>query len=118
MATRAKRESRNNPQPGKTNTHKNHNPSGVGMLIPLDEKPQFRCSACGSCCSHIRGFIPEQDREFLKEYAFGRMPVVQLVPVERMTFPLWDWEASRFRQWGAEAGLDSRIKLLRAIYDT
>jgi len=87
------------------------------MLIPVDEKPQFRCSACGSCCSHIRGFIPEQDRAFLKEYAFGRLPVVQLVPVERMTFPLWDWEASRFRQWGKEAGIDPRVKPLRVIYD-
>lgn len=87
------------------------------MLIPLDEKAQFRCNACGSCCSHIRGFIPEQDRAFLKEYAFGRLPVVQLVPVEQMTFPLWDWEAARFRQWGKEAGIDPRVKPLRVIYD-
>ena len=88
------------------------------MCISFDVNTQFQCNACGSCCSHIRGFIPQEDRKFIEEFAFGKLPVVQLVPVERMTFPLWDWEASRFRQWGTEAGIDSRIKPLRAIYDT
>lgn len=88
------------------------------MFIPLgQETPQFTCNACGSCCSHIRGFIPKQDRQFISEYAFGKLPVVQLVPVEQMTFPLWDWEAARFREWSKDAGIDARIKPLRAIYD-
>ena len=45
------------------------------------------------------------------------MPVVQLVPVEHMTFPLWDWEAKRFMEWQHEADVDANIKPLRAIFD-
>ena len=45
------------------------------------------------------------------------MPVVQLVPVEQMTFPLWDWEAKRFMEWQCEADVDAKIKPLRAIMD-
>lgn len=88
------------------------------MFISLESGvPEFNCSACGSCCAHIRGFIPEKDKRFIEQYAFGKLPVVQIVPVERMTFPLWDWEASRFKQWGAEVGIDPLVKPLRAIYD-
>ena len=88
------------------------------MLIKIEpETPKFKCSACGTCCSHIRGIVPKEDLEFLKEYAFGKLPVVQLVPVERMTFPLWDWEAKRFQEWQHEAGVDAAIKPLRAIMD-
>jgi len=86
-------------------------------FIPLQNQPQFRCSACGECCSHIRGFIPESDRKFIEEFAFGKLPVVQLVPVSQMTFPLWDFEAKRFLEWGRDASIDPRIKPLRAIYD-
>ena len=88
------------------------------MFIPIQtEIPKFKCNACGSCCSHIRGIVPKEDREFLKEHVFGKMPVVQLVPVEQMTFPLWDWEAKRFAEWQHEANVDARIKPLRAILD-
>lgn len=87
------------------------------MNIPLEEKQGFHCQACGQCCSHIRGFIAPEDKEFIKEYAFGQLPIVQLAPVERMTFPLWDWEAARFRRWGAEVGLEGNIKPLRVILD-
>lgn len=88
------------------------------MLIPIQsEIPKFQCNACGTCCSHIRGIIPKEDRDFIKEHAFGRLPVVQLVPVERMTFPLWDWEAKRFMEWQHEANVDANIKPLRAIFD-
>jgi|GEM_PF-2915273 Fe-S-cluster containining protein len=88
------------------------------MFIPIQsEIPKFRCNACGTCCSHIRGIIPKEDTEFIKEFAFGKMPVVQLVPVEKMTFPLWDWEAKRFMQWQKEANVDANIKPLRAIFD-
>ena len=81
------------------------------------ETPKFKCNACGACCSHIRGIVPKEDKEFLKENVFGKMPVVQLVPVEQMTFPLWDWEAKRFMEWQHEADADARIKPLRAIMD-
>lgn len=88
------------------------------MLIPIQsEIPQFKCNACGSCCSHIRGIVPEEDIKFVKEYSFGKLPVVQLVSAEQMTFPLWDWEAKRFSQWQREAGVDAKIKPLRAIMD-
>ena len=88
------------------------------MFIKINsEIPKFKCNACGSCCSHIRGIVPKEDQEFLKENAFGKLPVVQLVPVEQMTFPLWDWEAKRFQEWQHEANVDARIKPLRAIMD-
>src|SRR3989344_9496417 len=88
------------------------------MLIKIQlETPKFKCNACGSCCSRIRGIVPKEDREFLKEHFFGKMPVVQLVPFERMTFPLWDWEAKRFMGWQREADVDANIKPLRAILD-
>ncbi|MBI1935660.1 YkgJ family cysteine cluster protein [Candidatus Woesearchaeota archaeon] len=87
------------------------------MLIPIQPETKFQCSACGSCCSHIRGIIPKVDAEFMKEYAFGKLPVVQLAPFEQMTFPLWDWEAKRFMQWQKEVNIDANIKPLRAIYD-
>ncbi|MBI2124637.1 hypothetical protein HYT92_02485, partial [Candidatus Pacearchaeota archaeon] len=88
------------------------------MFIPIQpETPKFKCNACGSCCSHIRGMIPKEDAEFIKKYSFGKLPVVQLVPVERMTFPLWDWEAKRFMEWQKEVNIDARIRPLRAIMD-
>ncbi|MBI2542094.1 YkgJ family cysteine cluster protein [Candidatus Woesearchaeota archaeon] len=79
--------------------------------------PTFKCNACGSCCSHIRGIVPKEDLKFVKEHAFGKLPVIQLVPVEQMTFPLWDWEAKRFEEWQHDADVDARIKPLRAILD-
>lgn len=88
------------------------------MFIPIQsEIPKFQCNACGTCCSHIRGIIPKEDMEFIKEHAFGKLPVVQLVPVEQMTFPLWDWEAKRFMEWQNEVKVDAKIKPLRAILD-
>jgi len=88
------------------------------MLIKIEsETPKFQCNACGSCCSHIRGIVPKEDREFIQQYAFGKLPVVQLVPVEQMTFPLWDWEAKRFAEWQDELNVDAGIKPLRAILD-
>ena len=88
------------------------------MFIPIQsETPKFKCNACGKCCSHIRGMMPYEDKEFIKEHAFGNLPVVQLVPVEQMTFPLWDWEAKRFMEWQIEANVDARINPLRAIFD-
>ena len=88
------------------------------MLIDIQpESPKFKCSACGTCCSHIRGIIPKDDKKFIEEYAFGKLPVVQLVPVDKMTFPLWDWEAKRFSGWQLDADVDACIKPLRAIMD-
>lgn len=88
------------------------------MFIPIQaEAPKFQCNACGSCCSHIKGIVPKDDLDFVNKYAFGKMPVVQLVPAEQMTFPLWDWEAKRFQEWQNEVGVDAGIKPLRAIMD-
>ena len=61
--------------------------------------------------------IPKEDLDFVNENAFGKMPVVQLVPAEQMTFPLWDWEAKRFQEWQKDANVDAKIMPLRAIFD-
>lgn len=79
--------------------------------------PKFICQQCGSCCSHIRGKIDEGLRAFMQEYAYGKMPLVQLIPVEKMSFPLWDWEARRFMQWQKDVKIDAKIAPSRAIYD-
>ena len=87
------------------------------MKIKVNSLPTFNCNACGTCCSHIKGFISNSEKEFLKEYAFGKLPVIQLTEVEKMTFPLWDWEANRFKQWQNEVNIDANIKPLRVIFD-
>ncbi len=79
--------------------------------------PGFACGACGTCCSHIRGWIPKEEKEFIKEHAFGKLPVIQIMPIEQMTFPLWDWEAKRFRNWQTQANVDAKIEPLRVIFD-
>lgn len=78
---------------------------------------KFKCMQCGECCSHIRGMISEQDKEFLKDFAYGKMPLVQLSPIEKISFPLWDWEAKRFMAWQEEVNIDAKIKPSRAILD-
>lgn len=78
---------------------------------------KFKCVGCGECCRHIRGMANSEDKEFLSEFAYGRMPLVQLQPINMISFPLWDWEAKRFRQWEKHAGVDAGIKESRAVYD-
>jgi len=78
---------------------------------------KFKCILCGECCSHIRGMISEEDKNFLKEFAYGKLPLVQLEPVEKISFPLFDWEAKRFKEWQEEVKIDAKIKPSRAILD-
>ena len=77
----------------------------------------FKCNQCGKCCSHIRGMMPSEDKEFMEKMAYGRLPLVQLIPLEKMSFPLFDWEASRFKKWQQEVNIDGKIKPSRAILD-
>ncbi len=78
---------------------------------------KFLCQQCGQCCSHIRGLISEQDRKFLKEFAYGKLPLIAVKRVEEISFPLWDWEAKRFIKSAAEKGIDHRIEPSRVMYD-
>jgi Fe-S-cluster containining protein len=87
------------------------------MKLPLIQKKSFNCSQCGSCCSHLRGMMPREDKKFIENMAFGKLPLVQLVPIERMSFPLWDWEAKRFKKWQHEVNVDGKIEPLRGILD-
>ncbi len=82
----------------------------------MNEKT-FQCTQCGTCCSHIRGMIHKEDLEYIKQMAFGKLPLVQLVSAEKMTFPLYDWEAKRFLEWQKEVNIDAKIKPFRAILD-
>ncbi|MBW2975910.1 YkgJ family cysteine cluster protein [Candidatus Woesearchaeota archaeon] len=77
----------------------------------------FRCTQCGNCCSHIRGMMPKEDSEFMEKMAYGKLPLVQLVPIKKMSFPLWGWEAKRFREWQHEANVDAKINPSRGILD-
>lgn len=86
-------------------------------LNVIEPQPTFQCNQCGSCCSHIRGMLPHEDAEFIREMAYGKLPLVQLVPLEKMSFPLWDWEAARFKEWQQEVNVDGKIRPLRGILD-
>lgn len=61
--------------------------------------------------------MPSEDKEVMEKLAYGKLPLVQLVPVEKMSFPLWDWEAKRFKTWQDEVNIDGKIKPSRAILD-
>jgi len=88
------------------------------MKLPIIQPEKtFQCNQCGSCCSHIRGMMPREDKEFIQEMAYGKLPLVQLIPIEKMSFPLWDWEAKRFKEWQHEVKVDGKIKPLRGILD-
>jgi len=78
---------------------------------------KFICSQCGQCCSHIRGLISEEDKKFLKEYAYGKMPLVAVKPIEEISFPLWDWESKRFIKAADEQGINHMIEPSRVMFD-
>jgi|TARA_B100001971_G_scaffold189118_1_gene190947 Fe-S-cluster containining protein len=79
--------------------------------------PKFVCEQCGKCCSKIRGKLSKDEEDFLRENAFGKMPLFQLIPIEETSFPLWDWEAKRFKEWEKEVGINAKIRPSRAVYD-
>ena len=88
------------------------------MKIPvIQPEKTFQCNQCGSCCSHIRGMMPREDKEFIEKMAFGKLPLVQLIPMEKMSFPLYDWEAKRFKDWQHEVKVNGKINPLRGILD-
>jgi len=78
---------------------------------------KFNCIQCGQCCSHIKGFISEDEKEFLKEYAYGKLPLIQLFPIENMSLPLFDFEAKRFKEWEKETNINAKIMPSRVILD-
>ncbi|MFH1439494.1 MAG: hypothetical protein ABIG89_02945, partial [Candidatus Woesearchaeota archaeon] len=61
--------------------------------------------------------MPSEDKEFMKEIAYGKLPLVQLMPIEKTSFPLWDWEAKRFKKYQKEVNIDAKIKPSRGILD-
>lgn len=78
---------------------------------------KFSCQQCGKCCSKIRGKLSKEEEDFLRENAFGKMPLFQLIPIEETSFPLWDWEAKRFRRWQKEVNINAKIRPSRAVFD-
>lgn len=86
-------------------------------LNVIQPEKTFQCNQCGSCCSHIRGMMPREDKEFMEKMAYGKLPLVQLVPMEKMSFPLWDWESKRFKEWQDEVKIDGKIMPSRGILD-
>ncbi len=78
---------------------------------------KFKCIQCGECCSHIRGMISEEEKKFLEKYAYGKLPLIQLFPIERMSFPLFDFEAKRFREWEKEVNVNAKIMPSRVVLD-
>lgn len=87
------------------------------MSSKSEQGSRFTCRSCGSCCSKIRGRLSEEEESFLKEYGYGKMPLINIIPVEGISFPLWDWEAKRFKIWQKERDIDARIRPSRAVFD-
>lgn len=61
--------------------------------------------------------ISESEKGFLQEYAYGKLPLIQLFPVERMSFPLFDFEARRFKEWEKKAKSGAKIEPSRVLFD-
>jgi hypothetical protein len=61
--------------------------------------------------------ISEDEKKFLKKYAYGKLPLIQLFPIERMSFPLFDFEAKRFKEWEKEVNINAKIMPSRVIFD-
>lgn len=78
---------------------------------------KFRCCACGSCCSNIKGLISQEEKKFIEEYGYGKLPLIQLTPVDQITFPLWDFEAARFREYEKQFEVDAKIIPSRGVLD-
>lgn len=77
----------------------------------------FKCLKCGKCCSSIRGRIEEEERKFIEENFFGKLPITQLVPVEKMSLSLWPWEAKNLKDRAKQLGIKANIKPFRAVFD-
>ncbi len=78
---------------------------------------KFNCIKCGECCSNIRGRIDGDEKEFIESNFFGKMPIVQLVPVDKMSLSLWGWEADKLVERAKELGIDAEIKPFRVVFD-
>jgi len=89
----------------------------MGSLNVLPSIPKFQCGQCGTCCSHIKGFVSDDERKFIEEFGYGKLPLIQLTTVEEMTFPLWGFERKKFQSYGKELGIDPKISVSRAIFD-
>ena len=87
------------------------------MIPIIQDIPKFSCSACGKCCSHIRGMISDEEKDFLRKFAFGTLPLVQVIPIDKMSFPLFDFEAKRFRELAKEVAVDAKILPSRVVLD-
>ena len=79
--------------------------------------PKFKCNACGSCCSAIQGLSGDSEKSFISEFGYGKLPLVQLTPFDKITFPLWDFEAKRFREYEKREGIDAKIIPSKAVFD-
>jgi Fe-S-cluster containining protein len=83
----------------------------------MQDIPKFKCSACGKCCSKIQGFISKEEEEFIRKYGYGKMPLMQVIPMEEMSFLLWDFEAKRFKEYEKEVEIDAKIRPSRGVFD-
>jgi Fe-S-cluster containining protein len=78
---------------------------------------KFKCSNCATCCKNIRGFLTEKQKKQLRQYSFGRLPLISLIPVDKISFPLWDFEAKKLINDAKEKGIEHKIHPSRAVFD-
>jgi len=54
----------------------------------------------------------------MEELMRASFPLVQLVPVDRVSFPIFSWEKEALESAAKEKGIDALFRPLRGIYDT
>jgi len=86
----------------------------------LSDELKFNCKQCGNCCKTIRKrqqYVEEEEKEFIKNYFYGKLPIIQLEPPEKMTIQIWPWEARKIIAAAKQKGTELCIKPLRAVFD-
>ncbi|MDP2749724.1 MAG: YkgJ family cysteine cluster protein [Nanoarchaeota archaeon] len=85
---------------------------------------KFDCIKCGECCMHIRGNLPEEEKAEFQALAFGKLPIIQVISVRDMSFPIWNFEYKQIQDF-LEKNMNkkdyehymSMIKPARIIFD-
>lgn len=78
----------------------------------------FHCTKCGRCCSNIRGVLDSEQKKEFEQLAFGRLPIVQVLPLGDMSFPIWNWEYEAIKKYIEENGINPDIiKPARVVFD-
>ena len=52
-------------------------------LNVIQPEKTFQCNQCGTCCSHIRGMMPREDKEFIEKMALYDTEKILLITLPK-----------------------------------